>query len=148
MKQHTLILGVQAAGQNEARLSLLFRHHIAYKAGLHPTDMECLELVLGNGQVTPGFLSDNTGLSTGAMTAVLDRLEAKSLISRTRSKVDRRKVLITPVMENINTITSLYLPFVASANKLLEQYTAEQLQIIRQHYEAMAAIYEEQIKTG
>lgn len=144
MIKDSLITHVQMAGQHEARASLLFRHFIASKADLHPTDMECLEVIVGQPQVTPGLLSKSTGLSTGATTAALTRLERKKYITRTHSTTDRRKVIIAPVAKNVAKISALYMPFVNDAAKQLEQYTQEQLETILQHYQAMAAIYEAQ----
>ncbi len=146
MKKDHLITQVQKAGQNEARESLLFRHHLASKAKLHPTDLECLEMIIAYKQTTPGQLSQATGLSTGAMTAALGRLEKKKLITRKHSSKDRRKVIVEPILKHIQPIFGLYQPFVASASQLLEQYTPEQLETIYEHYRAMAAIYEQHTK--
>lgn len=145
MNKENLITQVQLAGQNESRLSLLFRHHLAAKAKLPPTDLECLEIIASRGQTTPGMLAQETGLSSGAMTAALKRLESKKFITRTHSKEDRRKVHVKPIAKNIQEIYALYGPFVAEATALLESYSVEELQIIYQHYCAMSAIYEAQI---
>ena len=101
MKKDHLIALVQVSGKDEARLSLLFRHGLADKAKLHPTDLECLDIILGDEQVTPGFLARQTGLTTGAMTAVLGRLERNKLITRKRASDDRRKVIVEPVWDNM-----------------------------------------------
>lgn len=146
MKKDQLIKQVQTAGQHETRVSLLFRHHLASKVHLHPTDMECLEIIINSKQTTPGSLSQETGLSTGAMTAALGRLERRSFITRAHSTSDRRKVIVEPIMENIQQIYALYMPFVVEATALLEKYSDEELQLISRHYDAMATIYETQIK--
>lgn len=148
MKKDQLIKQVQSAGQHETRVSLLFRHHLAAKAKLHPTDMECLEIIIDTGQTTPGILSRETGLSSGAMTAALDRLEHRNFIERKRSAQDRRSVAIEPIIRNVHEVYALYMPFVADATALLEQYSEEELQFIEHHYRAMATIYETQIKGG
>lgn len=122
MKKDQLIKQVQSAGQHETRVSLLFRHHLAAKAKLHPTDMECLEMIVNAEQATPGALSQETGLSSGAMTAALDRLEKRNFIVRKRSTSDRRSVVVEPVLENVHEIYALYMPFVINATALLGQY--------------------------
>lgn len=146
MEKDQLIKQVQSAGQHETRVSLLFRHRLAAKVDLHPTDMECLEIINDRKQITPGELSALTGLSTGAMTAALKRLEHRDFITRTHSNEDRRKVFVTPVAENMPGVYALYMPFVADATALLSQYSADELKLIAHHYSAMAAIYEMQLK--
>lgn len=146
MKKDDLIALVQTSGKDEARLSLLFRHGLAGKAKLHPTDLECLDIIMGGEQVTPGFLARQTGLTTGAMTAALGRLEKNKLITRRRASADRRKVIVAPVLKNMDEIFKLYRPFVQRATKLIEQYSIAELQVINRHYRAMAAIYEEEIR--
>lgn len=143
-----LIAQVQIAGQAEARLSLLFRQSLSVKAKLHPTDMECLEVIINGKEVTPGYLSRETGLTTGAMTAALDRLERNKLIERARSAEDRRNVIVRPLTRNLGAIYALYQPFVAKATEVLESYSDEELLIIERHYTAMAAIYEAQIQAN
>jgi len=146
MEKDQLIQQVQLAGQHESRVSLLFRHHLAAKANIPPTDMECLEIIADRKQTTPGELSRETGLSSGAMTAALNRMEKKKLITRSRSSTDRRKVVVEPIQDNVGEIYSLYKPFVTSATALLSQYSADELRIISSHYRAMAAIYEAQLQ--
>lgn len=146
MKKEQFIAQVQSAGKDEARLSLLFHNYLATKVKLHPTDMECLEIIIDARQITPGELSHITGLSTGAMTAALNRLERRNFIVRARSTTDRRNVFIQPVMEHAQATFALYLPFVSQANTLLESYSTEELRFIHNHYRAMAAIYEAQLK--
>jgi DNA-binding MarR family transcriptional regulator len=141
------ITQIQTAGQNEARLSLLFRHHLTARANLHPTDLECLDLIIDSRSTTPGALSRSTGLSTGAMTAALDRLEARGMIQRTRSDSDRRSIIIEPLLQQAQSVLSLYSPFVTDATALLDRYSITELQLIRQHYQAMARIYETHIKS-
>src|SRR5271155_3497291 len=65
-------------------------------AGLNATDTKCIDLILRApaGRVTAGWLSDMTGLTTGAITHILDRLDKRGFIQRLRDTQDRRKVFI------------------------------------------------------
>src|ERR1700756_1930714 len=75
----------------------VFLHQaIAQSAGLNATDTKCIDLILRGpeGNVTAGWLSDNTGLTTGAITHILDRLEKRRFIERLRDPRDRRKVIV------------------------------------------------------
>lgn len=76
--------------------SVLFSQVVADKVGLHPTDAECLDYLLLNGAATAGQLATLTGLTTGAVTAVIDRLEKAGYVKREQDPKDRRKVLVVP----------------------------------------------------
>ncbi len=74
-----------------------FRNAMAERQGLSVTDMECLRLLFLRGTATPTELSRHTGLTSGATTAMLDRLEKAGLIERRPNPDDRRGTLIAPV---------------------------------------------------
>ena len=76
--------------------SVLFSQAVADKVGLHPTDSECLDYLLLNGPSTAGQLAALTGLTTGAVTAVIDRLAKAGYVKREQDAKDRRKVLVVP----------------------------------------------------
>lgn len=64
----------------------------AERLGISLTDLRCLDLVQGNDGMTAGELATASGLTTGAVTAVIDRLERAGLARRVRDDSDRRKV--------------------------------------------------------
>ncbi|MCX6047867.1 MAG: MarR family transcriptional regulator [Chloroflexi bacterium] len=82
--------------------AVMFSQVIAQKAGINSTDNECLDFLLLNGPATAGQLSELTGLTTGAVTAVIDRLEKIGYVKRERDSADRRKVIVVPNKEKIN----------------------------------------------
>jgi DNA-binding MarR family transcriptional regulator len=82
--------------------TVLLHQAIADRLGLNPTDHKCLGLLVDAGRpVTPGELATLTGLTTGAVTGVVDRLEAAGFVRRTRDPEDRRKVGIEVVFERV-----------------------------------------------
>ena len=70
----------------------------AHRHGLHHTDVEALTRVLvaqtRGAPLTPGALGADLGLSSGAVTAVVDRLERAGHVVRGRDATDRRRVLV------------------------------------------------------
>ncbi len=76
--------------------SMLMHEAIARKAGLSGTDHKYLGLIMKNGEMTAGKIAEVTGLTTGSVTGLIDRLEKKQLVRRKADKNDRRKVLIVP----------------------------------------------------
>lgn len=82
--------------------SVLFSKAIAERVGQHATDLECLDFLLLNGPATAGQLAALTGLTTGAVTVVIDRMEKAGYVQRTRDAHDRRKVIVVPDEPKIN----------------------------------------------
>jgi len=70
--------------------------------GLNPTDLGALCLLLLHGPAPAGRLAELTGLTTGAVTGVIDRLEKGGFVHRTVDPADRRKVIVTPDAERVD----------------------------------------------
>jgi DNA-binding MarR family transcriptional regulator len=113
----------------------IFMHEaIARKAGLTVTDRKYLGIILDNGSLTAGELSNLTGLTTGAITGLIDRLEKKKLVKRDFDKSDRRKVFIVP---NIDKATRLFanshLDLPIQLENLLSTFTGKEIQVIEKY---------------
>ena len=80
---------------------------LASKLGMHQTDLECLFIITLGDKVTPGKLAQETGLTTGAITGVVDRIERAGYIRRVRDTNDRRRVFLEPVMHRIDEIRAI-----------------------------------------
>jgi DNA-binding MarR family transcriptional regulator len=82
--------------------SVMFSQALADTAKMHSTDMECLDYLLLHGSLTAGELSKLTGLTTGAITAMIDRLEKAGYAKRQHDKDDRRKIIVVANEKKIN----------------------------------------------
>src|ERR671932_2430246 len=71
-----------------------FDQAVADALGVNRTDMRCIDVLEREGPVTAGRLAEATGLTTGAITTVIDRLERAGMARRTRDPDDRRRVLV------------------------------------------------------
>jgi DNA-binding MarR family transcriptional regulator len=74
-------------------------HKASQRLGLGGTDVRFLTLLDLHGPLTPGRLATLTGLTTGSVTGVIDRLERGGFVGRERDDADRRKVRVVPVPE-------------------------------------------------
>jgi len=114
---------------------------IAAQLKINPTDLEALEVLLRNGKATAGTLSSETGISGGAVTKMIDRLEKADFVKRVLDKSDRRKVIIEP---NLNTIQQrvfpLYTPLIAATTELFKTYSDQELDIINGFMEKILQI--------
>jgi|SRR3954447_7851478 DNA-binding MarR family transcriptional regulator len=82
--------------------TVLFHHWISELLGLNTIDHKCLDLIVrADSSITGAQLANITGLSSGAITGVIDRLEKAGYVVRERDKKDRRLVYIKPVMQKI-----------------------------------------------
>src|ERR1700742_3029097 len=79
----------------------MFAKIVAERAGISSADMECIDFVNVEGRMTAGRLAELSGLTTGAITGVIDRLEKAGFVRRERDESDRRKVFIVPVPEKM-----------------------------------------------
>jgi MarR family transcriptional regulator, organic hydroperoxide resistance regulator len=101
--------------------TILFNQKVADRVGLHLTDMQCINLLDLLGPVTPGKLAECTGLTTGGVTVMLDRLEKAGLVRREPNPNDRRSVLVRVNPRRLQKIHALY----AGINERLETFLAE-----------------------
>lgn len=84
-----------------ATATILFHQAIADRLGIHITDHKCAEILLRSGSITAGDLAERTGLTTGAVTGVIDRLEKAGFVRRVKDPADRRRVVIEPFPERM-----------------------------------------------
>ena len=98
--------------------------------GTNRTDGLCMDLLDERGQMTAGLLAEETGLTTGAITAVLDRLEHLGFVQRVRDTVDRRRVLVELTPRAKRASWELYGPLGEMGAELAQRYSDEQLEVI------------------
>src|ERR1700728_909152 len=101
--------------------AILFNQKVADHVGLHLTDMQCVNLLDLLGPVTPGRLAECTGLTTGGVTVMLDRLEKAGVVKRERNPNDRRSVLVRVNPKKLRKINALY----RVINERLEAFFSE-----------------------
>jgi DNA-binding MarR family transcriptional regulator len=105
----------------------LFDDVLAMLAGLNRTDMRCLDLVAQHGPMTAGDLAVAARLTSGAITAVLDRLEARGLVRRVRDTGDRRRVLVELAADLDELGAPAFGPFLEDAQRKLDTYSDREL---------------------
>ncbi|GIN74277.1 putative HTH-type transcriptional regulator YcgE [Bacillus sp. J14TS2] len=119
---------------NQVKISststIFFHQAIAKHLGLNQTDHKCLELLHRRGSLTAGELAEESNLTTGAITGVIDRLEQAGFARRVKDPNDRRRLLVELVPENIKVIEELFESISQWTVQLLDKYTDEELSII------------------
>ena len=108
----------------------MFAKTVADRAGISASDMDCMDFLNLEGRMTAGRLAELTGLTTGAITGVIDRLEKAGYVRRERDESDRRKVFIAVVPETAARIGRLYVPMQQSMQKVWSRYSEEELRLL------------------
>ncbi|HEX5369082.1 MAG TPA: MarR family transcriptional regulator [Dehalococcoidia bacterium] len=108
----------------------LFSHAAAEHVRMHPTDIETIDLLNVLGPMTAGQLSQLTGLSSGATTRLIDRVESAGLVRRRPDEHDRRRVIIEPVYENLTAVGEAYGPMAASLGRQWQHFSDGELSVI------------------
>jgi len=113
--------------------------------GINRSDARCLDIVERHGRISAGDLAAESGLTTGAVTALLDRLERGGAVRRVPDPGDRRRVLVELTPEAQRTSTALYGPMAEAAAAMLSRYTREELLFIRDFLRRGREISSEQL---
>jgi DNA-binding MarR family transcriptional regulator len=103
---------------------------VADTLGLNRTDMRCLDLLDREGRLTAGQLAAQTGLTSGAITTAIDRLEKAGHARRVRDTDDRRRIYVELTEEARRNARSFYLEHAELAESLYRNYTEEQLDLL------------------
>jgi DNA-binding MarR family transcriptional regulator len=105
-----------------------FDQAIADHLGMNRTDMRCVDLIDQAGGMTAGELAREAGLTTGAVTAVIDRLERAGMARRVADPADRRRVRVevTPTLWELTG--PLMGPFINESQTILDDYSTEELE--------------------
>ena len=125
-------------GREGSTLTVLRHARIAEKMGLSGTDHKALDLVRqAEGALTAGRIAELTGLSTGAVTGVIDRLEKAGFVRRVRDRQDRRKVLVEIVPIDEERFAPLFQSALDLTVRVLEKFTPEEREAIERFQNAM-----------
>mgnify|MGYP000869338872 FL=1 len=122
----------------------LFRNAMDVWAGHNATDMECLRLLFLEGVSTPSRIARHTGLTSGATTAMLDRLEKDGLIERRPNPEDRRGTLIVPSKSSGERAASWFAPARRAQAELIAQFSEKELAIIADAFERFAKLWQQE----
>src|SRR5262245_11770578 len=122
-----LIVALNRSMRDASGQGVLYSQAVAERLGINSTDLECLDFIVLRGPLTAGELATTTGLTTGAITGVIDRLERAGFARRDRHGSDRRKVLVRALPAVERRIGPLFQPMERRAMSVLSQYNDKEL---------------------
>src|SRR6516162_8504523 len=131
-KRAEVLAGLIDGFRQLSTATIMFHQAIADRLGMNVTDHKCADILLRTGPITAGELARHTGLTTGAITGVIDRLEKAGFVRRAKDPGDRRRVIVEPRIKRMEqVIAHLFQSMARSATNLCEGYTTEELAVIR-----------------
>jgi len=143
-----LIKRLRKLNQHHAYATIQMHEAIGRKAQLSGTDHKYLGFLMEKGQMTAGELAVLTGLTTGAVTGLIDRFEKKKLVRRQFAEEDRRKVIIVPVTKNIMALLEpLYKGYRSKSEKLAASFSDKEIRLIEAYLMKAIEVLEETTAT-
>jgi DNA-binding MarR family transcriptional regulator len=130
MKRDELMMALNRAMREVSSQSLIYSQTVAERLGVASTDLECLDFIVLRDSATAGELARATGLTTGAITGVIDRLERSGFARREPDPNDRRKVVVRALPAVFERIVPLYQPMAHASRAALDGYDDETLSML------------------
>src|SRR5919198_5574748 len=129
MKREEIIQDINEKLREMSTETIMFHQAVADTLGLHITDHKCLVLIYRFGAMPAGRLAELTGLTTGAVTGIIDRLEEAGYVRRTNDPKDRRRTIIEPTRNKRleRKLELIFTPLHERMYKLLSSYSESEL---------------------
>lgn len=119
----------------------MFRNMMSVWQGINPIDLDCLRFLFLKGTSKPSEISRYTGLTSGATTALLDRLEKTGFIERRPNPNDRRGTLIVPAVGSAEKVAAWFESSRNMQDELLATYSESELELIAEVFERFAQLW-------
>jgi len=117
-----------------------FDEAVASRLQLHRSDLRCLEIAARKGPLSAGALAEQAGLSTSAITSVIDRAERAGYLRRTSDASDRRRVLVEVTTLGRGQGREAFAGLMEGTNRVVARYTAEELGLVLKFVEEIRAV--------
>lgn len=112
--------------------------------GLNVTDMKALGILMRQGDQTAGALMEHLGVTSGAVTGVIDRLVRRGYATRRTDPADRRRVIVALDPEGLAGYDNVYLDIGSAFDALYTRYTTAELRFLARHLATATTITREQ----
>ena len=141
-----LIAALNQTMRDASGTGVLYSQAVAERLGINATDLECLDHIVTKGPLAAGALAEATGLTTGAITGVVDRLERAGFAKREHDAEDRRKVLVRALPAVMKRIMPLFSPMERHALAALQTLGDDELASFLETMERMNDVSREALK--
>ena len=129
-RRQELLNALKLAGREHSDATVIFHDTIAQRLGLHSTDEKTMSLLEREGPLSASEIARRTGLAAASVTNLIDRLEQKGFVRRTRDPKDRRTVIVEPTEDGV----AKFVPFFANTRsgvaRMWASYDEKELAVI------------------
>ena len=129
MRKEEFIEAINDKFREMSTETIMFHQAVADILGLHITDHKCLDFIYRFGAMPAGRLADLTGLTTGAVTGIIDRLEKAGYVRRISDPKDRRRTIVEPTRNKKleRKLELIFIPLRKRMHKILSSYSDSEL---------------------
>jgi DNA-binding MarR family transcriptional regulator len=144
MRKEDLVGRVILGAREHNIEAVLFHQAAGQMLGVNVTDMKCLDIISLLGSASPSQLAALTGLTTGATTALIDRLERRQLVVRRRNRHDRRGAIVVLTARAARTLTSLFESLAAAMDGFVSGYTHAELALLADFFTKATLVWKKE----
>ena len=134
MSKRTFVEEVVEAARGYSGEVILFHQVVGELLRVNPADMRCLDFVMTKGSATPTEISNHVGLSTGATTAMIDRLEKGKFVERRPHPKDRRGTLVLLSDEGNRKLGTMFSAVGKVMERLVSRFSHDELEILNRFF--------------
>jgi DNA-binding MarR family transcriptional regulator len=129
LKREDIIQAINEKFTEMSTEAIFFHQAVADAVSLHITDHKCMHFIHRYGAMSAGRLAELTGLTTGAVTGIIDRLEKAGYARRTNDPKDRRRTIVEPIRNKKleRKLEMIFIPLHEKMHKLLSSYSDSEL---------------------
>ncbi|CBG70517.1 putative MarR family transcriptional regulator [Streptomyces scabiei 87.22] len=138
-----LLAALHQAGREHSNAAVMFHAAVGARMGLGMTEEKTLDLLEREGPLTSGEIVARTGLAPASVSGLVDRLERKGFVRRTRDQADGRRVIVEIDRDHVASFGALFADFVTGLEALYAGYTEEQLDVILDFLRRSAAVQQQ-----
>lgn len=146
MGKGDLMTQVIRGGREYSIGTVLFHQAVGQLLGVNVTDMKCLDMMILKGSASPTELAEHTGLSSGATTAMIDRLEKARLIERHPHPKDRRGTTLFLTQEAMRKLPPLFGSLANAMEALVSGYSQKELAVLADFFAKVGLLWQEERK--
>lgn len=133
-KRRDLLTHLDRKVRETSAQAALLSSAVAQRLGITINDIECLDILYLNGPMTAGKLAETTGLTTGAITGIVDRLAKAGFVWRDTDPDDRRRVIVRVHPYSGEKVAPLYESLSRKFHELLSRYSDKELAFLIEFY--------------
>jgi DNA-binding MarR family transcriptional regulator len=122
-----------------------FEKHVGAELTVNPTDLEAMQHLIQDGALSPTGLSKRLGISTAAVTSVIDRLTAVGHVTRAPHPTDRRALLVVPSASSVDKAMATLMPMILGIDHALDDFSETEQAAITSYLERVVEVYRRQL---